>query len=583
MRRAITPFMLCLTALVLILFAPTAAQAQLPNGVSVTCDDGTSFDNGVEIIVNQMRSGFTYTATAVGLNGFDPVLAVLDESGTGLCSDDNAAASRYSANLPSTGGVAPSNLSAQVNFDQRSSAAFADVSLVVGGYGSSTGEFLLILEGMGITSADNAGDPFSIQVTPGMIASGVPVTVYMLTRGQSSVDPLIIQVDGNMNALQDAQGNDIYCDDAGDPSLCYAPSTSLANSSVTIATGELPGWQYDAMLEVPLQGLQLSSDPANNYYNFLMTSYQQQTQGEYLLVFHVGVGDAGSSGSKGGVAVVPTAQPIVQATPVPAQAGLPNGVSVTCDNGTSFDNGVEIIVNQMRSGFTYTATAVGLNGFDPVLAVLDSSGGGLCSDDNASATRYSAFLPTTGNVPPSNLSAQVSFDQRSSSAFDDVSLVVGGYGNSGGEFILILEGMGITAADNVGDPFSVQVTPGMINSGVPITLYMLTRGQASVDPMIVQVDGNMNTVRDQQGSDIYCDDAGDPNLCYGTGTSLNNYSVTINSGTLPGWQYDAMLEVPLQGLQLSSDPASNYYNFLMTSYQGQSQGQYLLIFHIGMR
>src|SRR5690606_6154001 len=141
----------------------------------------------------------------------------------------------------STGGVAPSNLSAQVNFDQRSSAAFADVSLVVGGYGSSTGEFLLILEGMGITSADNAGDPFSIQVTPGMIASGVPVTVYMLTRGQSSVDPLIIQVDGNMNALQDAQGNDIYCDDAGDPSLCYAPSTSLANSSVTIATGELPG------------------------------------------------------------------------------------------------------------------------------------------------------------------------------------------------------------------------------------------------------------------------------------------------------------------------------------------------------
>ena len=94
MRRAITPFMLCLTALVLILFAPTAAQAQLPNGVSVTCDDGTSFDNGVEIIVNQMRSGFTYTATAVGLNGFDPVLAVLDSSGGGLCSDDNASASR---------------------------------------------------------------------------------------------------------------------------------------------------------------------------------------------------------------------------------------------------------------------------------------------------------------------------------------------------------------------------------------------------------------------------------------------------------------------------------------------------------
>lgn len=582
MRRAIFSFTLSTIALFLILFAPTAAQAQLPNGVSVTCNDGSSFDNGVEIIVSQMRSGFTYSATAIGLNGFDPVLAVLDESGSGLCSDDNAVASRYSANLPSAGRVPASNLSAQVTFDQRSSAAFADVSLAVGGYGSSTGEFLLILEGMGITSADNAGDPFSIQVTPGMIASGVPITVYMLTRGQSSVDPMIVQVDGNMNTLRDAQGNDIYCDDAGDPSLCYAPSTSLANSSITIATGELPGWQYDAMLQVPLEGLQLSSDPASNYYNFLMTSYQQQTQGEYLLVFHVGIADAVGGGTKGSVGVVPTAQPVVQATPVPAQSGLPRGFSVTCDDGTSFDNGVEVVVRQMRAGFTYTATAVGLNGFDPVLAVLGESGSGLCSDDNSAASRYSAVLPTTGTVPPSRLSAQVTFEQTSGSAFQDVSLVVGGYGGSGGEFILILEGMGITAADNVGDPFSVQVTPGMVNYGVPLTVYMMTRGQASVDPMIVAVDSDLNPVQDANGNDIYCDDAGDATLCYGSSTALTNYSVTINSGTLPGWQYDAMLEVPIAGTQLFNDPSMNYLSFLMTSYQGQSQGQYLLVFHGGL-
>ncbi|PJF26120.1 MAG: hypothetical protein CUN53_09315, partial [Phototrophicales bacterium] len=47
----------------------------------------------------------------------------------------------------------------------------------------------------------------------------------------------------------------------------------------------------------------------------------------------------------------------------------PVGLSVTCDNGASFENGVEVIVNQMRTGFTYRATAVGIGGFDPVLAV----------------------------------------------------------------------------------------------------------------------------------------------------------------------------------------------------------------------
>src|SRR5690349_3834904 len=93
------------------------------------------------------------------------------------------------------------------------------------------------------------------------------------------------------------------------------------------------------------------------------------------------------------------------------------GMSVTCNNGTSFDNGIEVQVNQMRSGFTYTATAIGLNGFDPVLAVLDANGNGLCSDDEAGAKNYSANLPTTGNVPASSLSSQVSFAQTSGNTF----------------------------------------------------------------------------------------------------------------------------------------------------------------------
>ncbi|NOG51547.1 MAG: hypothetical protein HND48_20570 [Chloroflexi bacterium] len=49
-------------------------------GLSVTCPDGIAFNNGVEVVVN-MRPGFSYTATAIGIGDFDPIIAVSDENG----------------------------------------------------------------------------------------------------------------------------------------------------------------------------------------------------------------------------------------------------------------------------------------------------------------------------------------------------------------------------------------------------------------------------------------------------------------------------------------------------------------------
>lgn len=266
--------------------SPSFAQTQ--SGYSVTCDNGAAFDNGVEIVVNQMRSGFTYTATAVGLNGFDPVLAVLDENGDGLCDDDDPNAEDYAAELPTTGEVIPSGLSSQVTFAQNLSPDFADVSLVVGGFNNQVGEFLLILEGMAVTAADNAGDPFSVLLTPGMIESGVPLSVYMLTRGQSGVDPFLFLADQEGSIAQDPDGVPLSCDDAG-TTLCHPAMSSLEESSVTIETGRLPTWQYDAMLSLNMTGYELSTEAAE-YFTFYMTSYERQSQGEYLLVFHIANG-----------------------------------------------------------------------------------------------------------------------------------------------------------------------------------------------------------------------------------------------------------------------------------------------------
>ena len=159
-------------------------------GISVECDDGTSFDNGVSITVVQMRSGFTYKATAIGIDGFDPVLAVLDaETGTGLCEDDSEGVEEYSALLPS--GVAEMSLyNSQIEFANTSDEAFADISLVVGGFGNLGGEFFLILEGMYIDPEfDGIGDALA------KMAQFILVRNYGVAGGQDSQHLMSIKPD----------------------------------------------------------------------------------------------------------------------------------------------------------------------------------------------------------------------------------------------------------------------------------------------------------------------------------------------------------------------------------------------------
>jgi len=255
----------------------------------------------------------------------------------------------------------------------------------------------------------------------------------------------------------------------------------------------------------------------------------------------------------------------------------PSGMSVTCDNGAAFDNGVEVRVTQMRAGYTYTATAIGLNGFDPVLAVLNSAGRGLCSDDDAAASAYYAFLPTSSDVPASGSSAQVFFANNSNNTFENVSLVVGGLDNTTGEFVLILEGMVLTTADGGGDAISLQITPGMIASGIAPSVYMISTTYG-LDPYIAMIDEDYNFLKEEgsKGNYFACDNAG--YSCWGESYDLSNYYVSRSGGrSVPGGSYDAMLRTPVEvGNEWS------FYNFLMRSAGMNSFGDYTVAFHVGI-
>jgi len=261
---------------------PQTQQTNAPGGPNEnwTCDTGEVITNGTRITVVLMRSGFTYKLTALGVGSFDPVIMVADSSErSGFCNDDSSGASTYWADLPGVGRVNANSTSSQVQFSQRTSG-MDDMHLIVGGYNGMGGEVILILEGMAVTQADGAGDPFSVRITESMVRSGVPLTVYMFARDRQ-LDPFMRLVELNRTGREtydiydilDTDDIPITCDDAGNPSLCWGESSVLAN-------------QADAMLRISPQA---AANAGYDTLTYLMTSYERRSTGNYYIVFHLGL------------------------------------------------------------------------------------------------------------------------------------------------------------------------------------------------------------------------------------------------------------------------------------------------------
>lgn len=250
-------------------------------GVPFTCD-GVQINNGVEIVVNQMRPGFTYKATVLGLGDFDPVLYIGETANRqqGLCNDDSTNASNVAVNLGLFEEIVyANNLSSHLSFSH-SNRDMTDISFIVGSVNSTPGEFILILEGMAVTSGDGDGDPFSVYVTDGMVQHGGFFMVAQMGI-ERQLDPFFQAVDNDFNLVSDTSGVRLACDD-GATEYCNSSSLSLAGSQLRTADGYVyNGDEFDAALLV---------DPSSipNPTTFLFSSSNKASTGNYLLMFVFG-------------------------------------------------------------------------------------------------------------------------------------------------------------------------------------------------------------------------------------------------------------------------------------------------------
>ncbi|MEO8610077.1 MAG: hypothetical protein ABI690_19440 [Chloroflexota bacterium] len=564
-------------AIITLIVIPVQAQEVDIASVQATCPDGTEITNGAEIRVN-MRPGFTYTATAIGINGFDPIIAVRDEHGVQACNDDEPKAADYEVNLPTTGRIAASDTSAQLPFSHHTSS-FADISIIVGGFEGATGEFVLILEGMAVTGADGhgegAGDPFAVHLTQNMVNSGVPLTLYMMAK-RNDLDPYMqfVGTDNKVITLDD--GTKIECDDAGDTQSCFGDSSDLSKASVNTTQGR----SSDAMMSIPLAGFTLDSDTKLNFFNYLMTSYNQSSFGEYMVAFHVGVGEGTAPANNGDKPPIIPTPSSTKPQKGALTLGSSGGIELTCLDGTAITNGAEIVLYMAR-GTTYTATAIGMGDFDPIIAVQTPDGKFECFDDTPAASNYSANLPTTGFIRKADSSAQVEISQNSED-YANIAVIVGGFEGASGQFVLVVEGTEVSPDDGLGDGYAVRISPNLISSGVPLSVYMLGV-QDALDPFLQMVNADGSPILLRDGTPVECDDAGDPSICSGKSRSLVGSFVTgAGNRQVKGREGSAMLTIPIDGFDPNADVNVSFLNFALTSYEQQSIGDYLVVFHIGV-
>jgi hypothetical protein len=269
--------LLSIMALVLLFGAVGTALAQDPQ---YTCTSGTNFNNAV-IVYGTLEPG-EYTVTVLGLNGFDPKLAVVDED-TGAeyaCVDDSQSAATFTATLPTTGAITPSPFNAQAVLSFKNEPV--NVIFYVAGFADAYGDSLLVIEGLRITGdEENGGDIFSLYVTPFMTSAETTITTYMI-GADDLIDPVMDVVDAEL-VVFDFGAGPLTCDDSG-RSRCYGNAASLLGSSINAVAGD----DFDAYINLSWDVVGLEADE-DGYLNYLFRSFGNT--GAYVAVFHFGTAE----------------------------------------------------------------------------------------------------------------------------------------------------------------------------------------------------------------------------------------------------------------------------------------------------
>lgn len=239
------------------------------------CADEVGLEFGARLGVKQVN-GLTMSFTVIGVDGFDPEVTVIDQTGEIVaCDNDSDDVAGVAVSLPNVE-AGPAETTAKVEVTVPGDQGRFDYEVVVTGADNTSGEFVLLYEGAEVFGATNV-DSFTYTTTELQAEEEVPFGVYVanLKRPELAIDPQVAVIFGETSQV---------CAKSSADSLCEGEHEDLTDYTVTLDPEKEPIALNgdDVMLYYELGG-------GAAEFGIEVSSYQQATFGAYTLIVYSGV------------------------------------------------------------------------------------------------------------------------------------------------------------------------------------------------------------------------------------------------------------------------------------------------------
>ncbi|MFP4321239.1 MAG: hypothetical protein ACLFTK_02180 [Anaerolineales bacterium] len=248
----------------------------------------------------------------------------------------------------------------------------------------------------------------------------------------------------------------------------------------------------------------------------------------------------------------------VNASPSPQFAG--------CADEVDREHGLRFVMRNLN-GMTMRVTAIGVDGFNPTITVLDNEDEIVtCNANSEEASQVAVDLPTVTTEAPNEGAARASVNVPGDEGRLDYEVIVSGEDYSSGQFVFLYSGAEVFGSDNI-DRVSIFPSQSMADAEVPLNMYVLnlSGGESAVDPALTFSFG--------ENFEQYCGKSSSESLCDGDHEDLTGYTVTLDEETtreLNG--NDVMLRFNVGG-------EAGEFTARIGSYNAATFGPYTMVVH----
>lgn len=254
-------------------------------------------------------------------------------------------------------------------------------------------------------------------------------------------------------------------------------------------------------------------------------------------------------------------------------------LALDCGDGNIYNNAVEVYLSNPSANRQYDVMVFGVGDFHPIFAIEDTQTGTLhCIQEHDPIERITLTLPSVGVVKAHPTHSTMSITPPNTGGAYSFSVYVASPADDTGEFVVMVDGVALDTDRSSTDFYSVSLTPSLVNSRTPISIYMMGI-EPQNDPILYLVDPNTGDIFHLDNDvAVRCDDAGYTS-CFGGNTDLYAGGITFGEVNVPFRFTDAMLTLPVDDVNPSADEVL-YFNVAATSYLETDNNTYRIFFHL---